>query len=108
MISSTFIARLILLVFAITQAVFSWSLRLLPRPIKSRLVSQTLAALIGAVLFSLIVSELFLYAAATGHVPLKNDKFFMTVFFTQQIIASIIVLNSDSVARRKEKALPKS
>ena len=101
-------AHLMLLAFAVAQALLGWSLRFLPRPIKSRLVSGILALLIGAALFSVIISELFLYSAATGHVPLKDDKFFMIVFVTQHVITMMTILNSDSVARRKGKGLPKS
>ena len=96
--------RLILLIFAATEVLVAWSLRFLPRPIKSRLVSGILAVLVGIALFSVIIGQLLQYSAATGHVPLKNDSFFMVVFFAEHITTMLITLNSDYVARRKVKS----
>jgi hypothetical protein len=97
-------ARFLLLIYAAAEALLGWSLRFLPRPIKSKLASGMLAIFVGAAFFAVIAGELLQYSAATGHVPLKDDKFFVPVFFIQHGIAIIIMLNSDSAARRKEKA----
>jgi hypothetical protein len=92
-------ARLILLLFAVVQGVLSWWLRFLPWPIKNQKMTSLVLAILWA---ALLVGEMMAYTAATGHVPLKNDNFFMVGFVAQQVVSAAIVLRGQSVRMKRE------
>jgi hypothetical protein len=107
MILSSVSARLILFAFAVAQAILAWSIRFVPRPIKNPLVRAIVTVGVTTAAGLLVLEEMLQYSAATGHVPLKNDNFFVMGIVVQHVISLVIIFNSDSALRRKE-ALPKS
>ena len=93
--------KLVLLPYAIAEALLVWSLRVFPAPIRSRPVLLLVQIAYGIAIIFVLVEEVSKYGSETKSTTLAHDSVFLAIFVAQQVLCFMIVLNSQSVLRRK-------
>jgi hypothetical protein len=101
----TMIEQLILLPFVLGAWLLAWLMRFTPRHRIKGYLRVIVPILVGIAAIGFHTAEMMVYKRATGRTILKDDMVFAFAIFAQSMVALWIILQSESVVRRRENNL---